>query len=147
MKKSVIILAVVVAACCLLTACNFTTNFNDSIGITQMEAFSQVEKMISELAEQDMDEALKLVHPDRKTDAQEMLEQVADFLAGRSAAEIEQTSLSVKNSTSAQGKVRQENGTLRVELDDGETLYISVSYVTQENAEGFYTFQLVLGLV
>lgn len=147
MKKRVSVWVVVVAVCCLLTACNFTTNFNDSIGITQMEAFPQVEKMISALAEQDMDGALELVHPDRKADAQEVLKQVADFLAGRKVTEMEQTNLSVKNTSSNQGNTRQENGTLSVVLEDGERLYLSVCYVTQENVEGFYTFQLVLGLV
>lgn len=147
MNKRIRILIAALAVCCLLTACNFYTNFNDTTGSTQMESLPQVEKMMAALADRDMDAALELVHSDRTEDALAMLLPVANYLNGREVAQLEQTSLSVKNSASAQGSTRQENGALNVVLEDGEAFYLSVCYVTQENAEGFYTFQLVLGLV
>ena len=90
---------------------------------------------------------MQLIHSDRSADAMVVLTQVADYLDGRNIKSLEQTSMSVKNTASATGKTRQENGILYVTMEDGETFYLSVCYVTQDNAEGFYTFQLILGLV
>lgn len=145
--KKVFRVFIVLILCCLLTGCNFYTNFNDATGNVQMDSFPQTEKMLEALAAEDMDAAMELVHPDRKTDAEVMLAQVANYLDGRKAEKLEQTSMSVKNTASTSGNTQQENGTLQVTMEDGESFYLSVCYVIQDDAEGFYTFQLVLGLV
>jgi len=146
MKKTLQVLIVVIL-CCLLTACNFTTNFSDATGNAKMDSLPQVEKMLDALIAEDMDTAMQLVHSDRKADAEVMLTQAADYLDGRRVEKLEQTSLSVKNTASTSGNTRQENGILYVTMEDGETFHLSVCYVAQDNAEGFYTFQLILGLV
>ena len=145
--KKVFRVFIVLILCGLLTGCNFTTNFNDSTGNTQMDALPQVEKMLDALSAGEMDTAMELVHPDRTAEAEALLTQFANYLDGRKAEKLEQTSMSVKNTASTFGNTRQENGTLQVTMEDGETFYLSVCYVIQDDAEGFYTFQLVLGLV
>ena len=146
MKKLICFLLVVLMTGFALTACNFYTNQTDNTGFSQMEALPKVKEMMTALADGDMQTSLALMRSDDKN-AEKSIDQMIRYLDGRQAEEIKQVSLDVKNTTNGSVTTRQEDGTLRVILDDGEQIYLSVCYITASGTEGFVTFQIVLGVV
>lgn len=147
MKRFLCLLAVIVAVSCLMTACNFTTNFSDGTGNTTMQSAPQVEEMMEALSSGDAEEARTLLHPDVAQNADGAIGQMADYLAGRRIAQMEQTAVTVNTSSGTGGSARQENGAFCVELEDGTVFYMSVVHLANNDGEGFVSFQLVLGLV
>lgn len=147
MKRFLCMLAAAAAILCLMTACNFTTNFSDGTGITTMQSAPKVEDMMTALSSGDTEAARALMHPDVAGDADDAIAQLADYIAARKTAQMEQTGLTVNTSSGTGGSVRQENGAFRVELEDGTFCYISAVHLTNSDGEGFISFQLVLGVI
>ena len=102
--------------------------------------------MLTALGQGDSEAALALMHPDSKyTEA--TVAQMIRFLDGRQMKEIEQVTLNVNNTTNASGTTRKEQASFRVTLDDGEQIFLSVNHITSPDAEGFASFQIILGAV
>ena len=146
MKRFSTLTAVLLVAC-LLTACNFTTNFTDSVGVTEAESTEKVEQMLQALVDGNADAALALMHPGVAERAEAPIVQMNNFLSGRAVAEMTQTGVRVNTSTGTSGKTRQEATNFQVILDDGTEIYIAATYYENSDGAGFISFQLVLGIV
>ncbi len=145
MKKIVCLLLVVILLLTILTACNFTTNFSNSAG--QMQELEKVENMLAALSSGDALTSKELLHPDVSTERAAALVQLQEYLNGRKVTDLEQLSWNVSTSTGLGGKTRQESASFQVTLDDDTVFYLSVCYVTEAQAQGFSSFQFVLGVV
>ena len=145
MKKLLCVCVCVIMLLSCLTACNFHSNLNDSTGITKFDAHPQIEKMLAALTAGDTDAALALMHPDVREQADYAVAQTSEYLQGRSVVSLETVNRSVYTSKGSAGNIRQESGTLRVTMDQAETVAISVVYLTSDAGEGFSSFQVVLG--
>ena len=131
----------------MLCACNFTTNFSDSMGMTSAECVPEVEIVLQALTDGKIDEAATHFHPNVAEKSDDALEQMRDYLDGRSVSELTQQSFRVNTSTGTAGKIRQEAVTMKVVLEDGTVCYLSATHRSDNNGEGFVSFQLVLGVV
>ena len=131
----------------MLCACNFTTNFSDSMGMTSAECVPEVEIVLQALTDGEIDEAKNHFHPDKRENISDALAQMCDYLDGRAVSELTQQSLRVNTSTGTAGKVRQEAVTMKVVLEDGTVCYLSATHRGDNDGEGFVSFQLVLGVV
>lgn len=147
MKRILSLAVIVLLAGCLLSACNFTTNFSDTMGVTSAESTAKVEQMLQALVDGDTDAALALMHPDAADSAGDPIAQMSGFLAGRTVAEMNQTGVRVNTSTGSAGKTRQEVTNFQVILGDGTEIYVAATYYSDNAGEGFISFQLVLGVV
>jgi hypothetical protein len=103
-----------------------------------------VEEMLSALAENDMSAAEALLHPQIADDSGDMLERLADYIDGRKAESVEVTSVSINTFTGTGGKSRQEEISYEVKLDDGDSVFLNVVYLSDNQGEGFSVFQIVL---
>ena len=56
-------------------------------------------------------------------------------------------SIYVNNSIGTSGKAKKEETTYSVTLTDGDVVYLSVVYLSDNAGTGFSSFQLVLGVV
>ena len=131
----------------MLCACNFTTNFSDSMGMTSAECVPEVEIVLQALTDGKIDEAKNHFHPDERENISDALAQMCDYLNGRVVSELTQQSFRVNTSTGTAGKIRQEAVTMKVVLEDGTVCYLSATHRSDNNGEGFVSFQLVLGVV
>jgi len=146
MKKLIcVFLALLVSLSCL-SACSFTRNMSGSFA-GEAEATPKVEEMMVALAEANADDAIALMHPQIGEAADNALAQISAYLSGRKVRAMEQTSISVNTSTGTSGKVRQERVAYQVKLTDGAVVYLNVVYLSNNQGEGFASFQLVLGVV
>ncbi len=147
MKKLICVTLLVFMMLGCLTACNF--NFNTNLGGSLGNAASdeKVDEMMAALTENDISAAKSLLHPERSADADKSLEQIADFLNGRSVASKLRMNVNITTSTGTAGKTVQEQTAYRVSLNDGTVVYLNAVYLTTDAGEGFVSFQLVLGLV
>jgi len=146
MKKLVCLSLVLVVLLGCLTACNFTQNKTGPLaGEAQSE--SKVEKMLTALAQSNLSDAKALMHAETAEEADDGLNQISDFLAGREATSIEQKSIKVSTSSGTSGKTRQEQVAYQVTLNDGDVIYLNVVYRSDSDGDGFVSFQLVLGVV
>ena len=146
MKKFVCFSLVMLAMISCLTACNFTKNVSGVLA-GNATATPKVEKMMTALVNNDTADAKALMHPqsDKETDA--AITQMSSYLSGRTVGSIELKSINVNTSTGTSGKVRQEQASYQVTLIDGEIIYLSVAYLSDNSGEGFIYFQLVLGVI
>ena len=147
MRRFICVLAAAMSILCLLTACNFTTHLADSYGMAVAERTSKVEKMMSALADDDLDTALSLMHPGAAEATADAVAQMRDYLAGRKVTELNQRSVNVSTSAGTAGKSSRESATYQAVLDDGTEIYLSAAYYTDASGEGFVSFQIVLGVV
>ena len=131
----------------LLSACNFTTNFSDSMGITSTDCIPEVEAVLQALADGKINEAATHFHPNVAERSGDALEQMRDYLDGRKVSNLTQQGFTVNTSTGTAGKVRQEFATMQITLEDGTVCYLSAARHADNDGEGFVSFQLVLGVV
>ncbi len=146
MKRRICFVALLMALICILTACNFNSNMVDSSGKAEMQSEKKVQEMMTALANKDKDTAIALMHEEVAAKSEAAVQQLSEFLAGRKVTKLERTSLQVQTSSGTGGKVRQEQAAFRAELEDGVVVYLSVTHVSSNGKEGFYTFQIVLGV-
>jgi len=150
--KRIMVLLLITVLILPLMGCNFNTSFNDSLGIKDMEAKQQVADMLEAMTKKDMDAVLAFMYPDlledenKKLSVIDQLQQIMDYVDGRKALSFEQLSVNVKNSSGTAGKVKQEQAVFKVMFAE-ETVYVSVTYLTQNGKSGFISYQLVLGVV
>ena len=135
-----------------LTGCNFNTSFNDSLGVKEMEAKQQVADMLEAMTQKDMEAVLALMYPDlledeiKKLPVIDQLQQIMDYVDGRKVLSLEQQSVNVQNSSGTAGTVKREQAVFKVGFAE-ETVYISVTYLTQNGKSGFISYQMILGVV
>ena len=135
-----------------LAGCNFNSSISDSGGNLEMEAKQQVADMLEAMTQKDMEAVLALMYPDlledeiKKLPVIDQLQQIMDYVDGRKVLSFEQLSVNVKNSSGTAGKVKQEQAVFKVMLAE-ETVYVSVTYLTQNGKSGFISYQMILGVV
>ena len=135
-----------------LAGCNFNTSFNDSVGVKDMQAKQQVADVLEAMTQKDMEAVLALMYPDlvedeiKKLPLIDQLQQIMDYVDGRKVLSLEQLSVNVQNSSGTAGTVKREQGAFKVGFAE-ETVYISVTYLTQNGKSGFVSYQPILGVV
>ena len=141
MKKVITILVLALVTVCLFSACSSTLNSVAS----EMSHLEDVKTMLSHLSSGDLEKAADMLHADvSNTDK---LEQISNYLNGRSAKSMTVKGVNVKSQTVNGVTTKQESATLEVTLDDNEVVYLAVTYLENNTDEGFASFQLVLGVV
>ena len=148
MKKLFCISFVVLMLLGCLTACNF--NFNSNLGGAmsgKAESEEKVDEMLLALSDGDITAAKALLHSDRSETSDDALNQIADFLDGRTVSQKTLVNVNVTTSAGTAGKLVQEQATYRATLNDGAVIYLNTVYLQNETAAGFVSFQLILGLV
>jgi hypothetical protein len=101
--------------------------------------------MMKSLAQNQVSDAQALMHPQAAENSESALVQISGFLEGRESVSFQQTDINVKTSNGTDGKIRQEQLTYTVELDDGENITLLVSHLSDNDGSGFVSFQIVLG--
>ena len=147
MKKRLAWVAVVVAVMLLVTGCSFTTNFFNNTEMATMKAKDKVTEMMTALTAGDTDAARALMHPNRKETAEAGIQQMIELLDSRKVASLDLQGVNVSTRSGTSGEARQEQGTFRMELEDGTVFFLSAVHFTDGTGEGFISFQLVLGVV
>ena len=146
MKKTVCCLLILLSVLSCLMACNFTTNVSGNLA-GEAESFSNVEEMMAALAEDSTSDAKQMMHPKSAENSDAAIIQMSTYLAGREAVSIQQVSIDVKTTNGASGKTKKERATYTATLSDGDIIYLSVTYLSDSDGDGFTSFQLVLGVI
>jgi hypothetical protein len=144
MKKTVCIMLALIATLFCFNACNFYTDLSGDLA-GESEVLSNVENMMKSLAQNQVSDAQALMHPQAAENSESALVQISGFLEGRESVSFQQTDINVKTSNGTDGKIRQEQLTYTVELDDGENITLLVSHLSDNDGSGFVSFQIVLG--
>ena len=145
MKKILCFILVLMTGVCIFTSCNFTSNLSGAAAGTA-ESTPLVKEMMTFLAEENAANAKLLLHPKAPKNASEGLEQMEEYLDGRTC-DIEMISINVQTSTGTAGKVRQEQVGYKVTLNDGQTVYLNTIYLKDNDNAGFISFQMILGVI
>ena len=143
MKKSVSLILVILLLLGCFTSCGISTLFSDAIS-GDSEATPKVEEMITALAEKNIPEAKKLMHPEVADESDDDIERMSEYLDGRDAESVKATNISINTSTGTSGKVREERITYEVTLEDGEVISLNVVYLSNKVGEGFYSFSIAI---
>ena len=146
MKKWFSVLLVLLTVIGCLTACNFTSNMAGMVAGDAQSA-SKVENMMKAMAENRLEDAKALMHPTVTDKSADPIAQMSAFLAGRKVKNMQQVAINVNTSMGTSDKTRTESASFQVELDDGTSIHLAVTYLSNNAGEGFASFQLVLGVV
>ena len=146
MKKSICCILLLLSVLSCLMACNFTTNTSGDFA-GEAESFSKVEEIMVALAQNNTSDAKQTIHPKSVEESDAAIVQMSNFLAGRKAVSIQQVSIHVTTSKGTAGKTKEEYVTYAATLSDGDIVYLSVVYLSDNDGDGFTSFQMVLGLV
>ena len=146
MKKAICLTLVILSIASCLTGCSFTSNIMN-VQKDKAESTPKVEEMMSAMTEKSVSDATSLLHPEANENADDAIEQIVSYVNGRSVSSMELMNINVSSSTSTSGKMRKEQAVYQVAMDDGEIFYLNTVYVTNNDGDGFISFQLVLGIV
>ena len=146
MKKLFCVVLVMLMLAFCLSACSVNKNVSGALA-GDSEAAAKVTEMMAALSENRTSDAAELMHPSKKENVDPAITQMYEYLAGRTANNIELININVQNSTGTEGKVRQEQTAYKVTLSDGAVIYSNVIYLSNNAGTGFTSFQLVLGVV
>lgn len=140
MKKILSITALLLVFALALTACNL------DVDITA-QAEPQIREMLAALTAGDGDAAKALIHPSRVDGATDAaIAAMIDLLGGREVESCTQVSLHVNTSTGTKGTARTESGTVHLLFTDGTDMRLQYAYVSDNNGQGFATFELLVGV-
>jgi hypothetical protein len=145
MKKVICLSLVVMALIGCFASCNISQKFSDVLE-NMSEASPKVNEMINALAEDNVSDAVALMHPDAEN-VDAAIAQMSNYLSGRKAQSISIDGININTSTGTGGEKREEQLTCKVTLTDGVVVYLNAVYLKDKSGEGFITFQLVLGLI
>ena len=107
----------------------------------------QVQQMVIALTEGDQEKAMALMHPTVDPwDAEVSCAQMSAFLDGRKLVSITTTGVSISSFVGIGGKTEQETATFRAELEGGDQMEVSATYLKDSEGEGFVSFRLTIGL-
>ena len=146
MMKRILVVLTLLALLVCLTACNFTQRLTGALE-ENAESPVMVDGMMSALAAKNTSDAKDRMHPQVRDSADGAIAQMVSYLAGRSVVSKEVVSINVNTSVGTAGKVLTEQLGYRVTLTDGDVIYLSVTYLSDRDGDGFTSFQLVLGVV
>jgi hypothetical protein len=125
-----------------LSSCAFLTDTMD-----EEESFVQAEQMLLALSEKRTEDATLLMHPAAPAENMErFIEQMADYLDGRTATNMQISSVSLNYSAGTDGKSKEEQILYEVTLDDTSLIYVDTTYLLEEDAKGFTAFTIILGV-
>ena len=128
-----------------LTSCNLTESVAEELA--NPECTPLVQKMTAALSEQRAADAKALMHPERAEESDAAIAQMIAFLKGRTVTDMALVSINVNKSTGTEGAMRKETAAYRVTLNDGTVIYLNTAYLTSDDAAGFSSFQIVLGVI
>ena len=144
MKKLVIVTCVLLLIALSLTGCNFVNGLKNSID--NPTSLAKTEEMITALAENRLNDAKALFHPDAEDVSVVALENLSSLLGGCKSTSILTESININTSFSLTGeKVTYEQATYTIILSDGKRLHASVVYQSDNVGAGFTTFRLAIG--
>lgn len=145
MKRFLFIVLILMSVVLCVTSCDFYTETSgDANG--DSSALSIVEEMMIDLSQKQLSDAKDLMHPSVVENSDEGLKQLSDYMEGHKVISIQQTDSHIKSSNGTSGKIRQEQLTCIVTLDNGEDISLLVSYLSDDDGAGFTSFQIVLGI-
>ena len=125
MKK---LFTLILAISLLLTGCSYLA-----------EAEPQVEAMLDAIANEDVDAAIELMHPNSRYDKDVFSEQFTawcDVIQGRKCLEYSFTGISVQTNSSR----RTETASCKLTLEDGTKIILEYTYVEYPTVAGFSSF-------
>lgn len=146
MKKLFCFALVLVTLISCMTACNLVQGIKDAIS-GESESAKNVEEMMNALSENRISDAKSLMHPEVAEKSSASLLQISNYLSGRKLSTIELKSININSSTGTSGKTYQEKSVFYVTLTDGEAVHLSIVYLTDDLGAGFYSFQMILGVI
>ena len=146
MKKIICLCLISVAIVGCLVACDFTETLTNVIA-DNAESTPMVTEMMNALAENRMSDAKALMNPEKTDNSDAAIEQMIEYINGRSVKSLEPQGINVNISTGTSGNIKQEDVYFRVVLSDNSVIYINEVYVSGDNSAGFTSFQVVLGVV
>lgn len=146
MKKTIWFALLILSIVSCFTACNFTTNIMDSTK-NKAESTPHVEEMMSAIVEKRVSDAKSLLHPQANENTDDAIEQMVNYVNGRTVSSMELLNIKVSTSKGTSGQMRQEQVAYQVVMADGEIFYLNAVYVIGDEGNGFASFQLVLGIV
>lgn len=140
MKKILSITALLLVFTLALTACNL------DVDITA-QAEPQIREMLNALTAGDGEAAEAQLHPSRADGATDAaIAAMIDLLGGREVESCTQVSLHVNTSAGTKGTARTESGTVHLLFTDGTDLRLQYAYVSDNNGQGFATFEFLVGV-
>ena len=147
MKKLLCLTLVIVMTVCALSSCALMEKIVMRI-LENAESPDKVDEMMAALADDQIDDAKVLMHPDVTEDVLgDSLEAMATYLDGRIMLSKQVTSLSVKKNHKNSQKVREESISYNITLSDETVITVETIYISDENGAGFTTFRLALGVM
>lgn len=145
MKKLICLCLVLFSVLGCLSACNFTQNMS---GLKdKAESTPKVEEMMTALTEKSTSDAKALMHPQIGESKNAGISQLIDFVNGRSLKSLELTNINFSSAIGTSGNQKQEQTTFKASLSDGDIIYITAVYLSNDAGAGFISFQIVLGAV
>ena len=145
MKKLVCLSLILLAVLSCFTACNFNQTVSGMKD--KAESTPKVEEMMTVLTEKRTSDAKALMHPQVAENADRGIDQMQTYLSGREVSEMDLQNINVTTSFGTSGNAKQERVSYKVTLSDGEIIYLNVVYLSNNNGNGFISFQLVLGAI
>lgn len=140
MKKILTVTALLLVFALVLAACDLSIDMN-------AQAEPQIREMLTALTAGDGEAAKALLHPSRADGATDAaIAAMIDLLGGREVTSCTQVSLHVNTSAGTKGNARTESGTVHLTCTDGTDLRLQYSHVSDNNGEGFATFEFVVGV-
>lgn len=147
MKKICLFSVVILLLLLCFSSCNLGQQLTDSLE-NETESKLKVQEMMTYLSENDIENAKTLIHPDTDSEnIESSIEQMIDYIDGREATSFELDGINVKTSVGTSGKEKQEDVYYIVTLSDQSIIYITATYISNNSGDGFYTFQISLGLI
>ena len=146
MKKLLCLTLVIVMTVCALSSCALMEKIVMHI-LENAESPDKVDEMMAALADDRIDDAKALMHPDVTEDViGDSLEALATYLDGRIMLSKQVTSLSVKKNRKKSSKVLEEHISYDITLSDESVITVETIYISDENGAGFTTFRFALGV-
>lgn len=140
MKKILSVTALLLVFALVLTACGL------DVDITA-QAEPHIKEMLTALSAQDLEGAKAQLHPSRADGATDAaIAAMIDLLGGREVESCIQVSLHVNTSAGTKGNSRTESGTVHLLFTDGTDLRLQYAYVSDNNGQGFATFEFLVGV-
>lgn len=146
MKKIICTLLVVLVILSCMTACSFVQNMSGTIADNAASTL-KAEEMMAALADDNASDAKALLHPQVAETSDNAITQMSSYLDGREVSAMELKSINVNASAGTAGKSIQEQASYQVTLTDGAVIFLNVVYLSNDQGDGFTSFQVVLGVV
>ena len=129
-----------------LTGCGMAKKVMEALS-SQLDATPKVEEMMLALAENRASDARAFMHPDSADGSEKNINQMIEYLNGRTVSTLTMVNVRVNNFTGTDGRYIEEQATYIITLTDGTELSLDAFYRTDSVGSGFSTFRLSMGVV